>query len=277
MWTCHKIEKGKFCLNFPQTQLFPSFAVFSKSLPRPIVSKPKRALKIVKKSVPRDASPPETAELLLYSQPRRLAIFVSGGGSNFKAIHAAILRGIINAEVAVVVTNAPSCGGAQYARNNSIPVIRYPASKDEDGLSAEQLVNEVLNVHSVNYIVLAGYLKLIPSELVKKYPRAILNIHPGLLPSFGGKGYFGRKVHEAVISSGARFSGPTVHFIDEEYDTGPILSQAVVPVIPTDTPETLAARVLREEHTLYPHCVAALCDGRITWREDGIPIIWHAS
>jgi phosphoribosylglycinamide formyltransferase len=119
-------------------------------------------------------------------------------------------------------------------------------------------------------------MKLIPSEVVRAFPRAILNIHPGLLPSFGGKGFYGMRVHEAVIASGARLSGPTVHFIDEEYDTGPILAQAAVPVLPTDTPQALAARVLREEHRLYPECVAALCDGRVTWRQDGVPIMWSA-
>ena len=119
-------------------------------------------------------------------------------------------------------------------------------------------------------------MKLIPAPLVRAYRRAILNIHPGLLPSFGGKGFYGSRVHEAVIQSGARFSGPTVHFVDEEYDTGPILAQAVVPVLPTDTSDALAARVLKEEHKLYPQCVAALCEGRVTWRYDGVPIMWSA-
>lgn len=98
----------------------------------------------------------------------------------------------------------------------------------------------------MHFIILAGYMKLIPSQLVRAYHRAILNIHPGLLPSFGGKGFYGTRVHEAVIASGARFSGPTVHFVDEEYDTGPILAQAVVPVLPTDSATSLAARVLKE-------------------------------
>eukprot|EP00889_Picochlorum_renovo_P006060 jgi/Picre1/33090/NNA_008416.t1 len=106
-------------------------------------------------------------------------------------------------------------------------------------------------------------MKLIPGTVVDTFPKAIVNIHPGLLPSFGGKGFYGSRVHEAVIRSGARFSGPTVHFIDEEYDTGPILSQAVVPVYPTDTAETLASRVLKQEHILYPRCIAAICEDRV--------------
>ncbi|KXZ53210.1 hypothetical protein GPECTOR_7g1103 [Gonium pectorale] len=212
--------------------------------------------------------------------PARLAVFVSGGGSNFKAIHAACLDGRINGTVVAVVSDVPSCGGVAYAREHGIPTLTYPIAKKGEfqgqGLTAEQLVDGLRNTHKADYVLLAGYLKLIPPELCRAFPRAMLNIHPGLLPSFGGKGYYGERVHKAVIASGARFSGPTVHFVDEEFDTGPILAQRVVPVFPTDTPKQLAARVLREEHQVYPHCVAALCDGRIAWREDGIPILWEA-
>ena len=128
--------------------------------------------------------------------------------------------------------------------------------------------------YAVDFVILAGYLKLVPASLVRAYPRAMLNIHPALLPAFGGPGFYGRKVHEAVIASGARISGPTVHFVDEEYDSGPILAQEAVPVLPLDTPEVLARRVLSKEHCVYPRCVAALCEGRITWRDDGVPIMW---
>ncbi|CAI5465202.1 unnamed protein product [Closterium sp. Yama58-4] len=127
--------------------------------------------------------------------------------------------------------------------------------------------------HGVDYIVLAGYLKLLPASLVEAFPRAILNIHPALLPAFGGKGYYGMRVHKAVIASGARVSGPTVHFVDERYDHGPIAAQAVVPVLPSDDPQTLGARVLAQEHQLYARVVAALCDGRVEWRADGVPLI----
>ncbi|EFJ42570.1 hypothetical protein VOLCADRAFT_66954 [Volvox carteri f. nagariensis] len=212
--------------------------------------------------------------------PARLAVFVSGGGSNFKAIHAACLDGRINGRVVAVVSDVPSCGGVNYAREHGIPTVTYPIVKKGEflgqGLTAEQLVEALKTAHQADFVLLAGYLKLIPGELCRAFPRAMLNIHPGLLPSFGGKGYYGERVHKAVIASGARFSGPTVHFVDEQFDTGPILAQRVVPVFPTDTPKQLAARVLKEEHQVYPVCVAALCDGRIGWREDGIPILWEA-
>jgi phosphoribosylglycinamide formyltransferase len=182
------------------------------------------------------------------SPKKRLAVFVSGGGSNFRAIQAAILSGEIHGEVVAVVSNAPACGGFDFARQHGIPVFTYPGPKGApcEGLTDEQLVATLVEELDVDYVILAGYLKLIPPALVRAFKRSILNIHPGLLPSFGGKGYYGAKVHAAVIASGARFSGPTIHFVDEEYDTGPILAQAAVPVYPTDTPAQLAARVLQQ-------------------------------
>lgn len=205
---------------------------------------------------------------------RNLAVFVSGGGSNFKAIHQ---DDRIHGRVTVIVTNAPSCGGAVYAREHGIPVLVYPASDSQpDGLSTGALVDSLTAEYNIDLVILAGYMKLVPKLVVQSFPRAIVNIHPGLLPSFGGKGLYGTRVHSAVIASGARVSGPTVHFVDEEYDTGPILAQSVVPVYPYDSPEILAARVLKQEHVLYPQCIAAICDGRVSWREDGIPYIWQA-
>ncbi|KAJ3677603.1 hypothetical protein LUZ60_003327 [Juncus effusus] len=204
---------------------------------------------------------------------KKLSVFVSGGGSNFKSIHEASIQGLIHGDVTLLVTDKPGCGGAEYARNNNIPVIIFPKSKSApEGISTEELLS-TLRKHEVDFILLAGYLKLIPVELVQSYPKSILNIHPSLLPAFGGQGYFGLKVHKAVIASGARYSGATVHFVDEEYDTGKPLAQRAVPVLAFDTPERLAARVLKEEHKVYVEAVAALCEERVVWREDGIPLI----
>ncbi|CAI0378094.1 unnamed protein product [Linum tenue] len=204
---------------------------------------------------------------------KKLAVFVSGGGSNFKSIHEACHEGSVHGDVIALVTNKTDCGGAEYARNKGIPVLQFPKTKDgADGLSPTDLVAALRN-SEVEFVLLAGFLKLIPAELIRAYPRAMLNIHPSLLPAFGGKGYYGMKVHKAVISSGARYSGPTIHFVDEHYDTGRILAQRVVPVLSTDSPEDLAARVLKEEHKLYKEVIAALCEERIAWREDGVPLI----
>ncbi|KNA12322.1 hypothetical protein SOVF_126920 [Spinacia oleracea] len=203
---------------------------------------------------------------------KRLAVFVSGGGSNFKAIHEATLKGSVLGDVVVLVTNKGDCGGAAYAKEYGIPVVLFPRRKEPQPFSPSDLVT-TLREFKVDFILLAGYLKLIPVELVQHYQKRILNIHPSLLPAFGGKGYYGLKVHKAVISSGARYSGPTIHFVDEEFDTGRILAQRVVPVCAFDTPEELAARVLHEEHHLYVDVVAALCEDRIILRDDGVPLI----
>lgn len=204
---------------------------------------------------------------------KRLAVFVSGGGSNFRAIHEAALGGAVHGDVVALVTDKPGCGGAEYARSNDIPVLVFPKSKSApEGISVAQLL-DTLRGNNVDFVLLAGYLKLIPTELIQEYPKSILNIHPSLLPAFGGKGFYGSKVHKAVIASGARYSGPTVHFVDEHYDTGKTLAQRVVPVFADDTPELLAARVLHEEHMVYVEAVAALCEDRVVWREDGVPLI----
>ncbi|XP_065879570.1 phosphoribosylglycinamide formyltransferase, chloroplastic-like [Euphorbia lathyris] len=204
---------------------------------------------------------------------KKLAVFVSGGGSNFKSIHEACLQGSIYGDIVAVVTDKHGCGGAEYARSNKIPVLLFPRTKDDSGgLSSTDLVSALRDLE-VDFVLLAGYLKLIPTELIRTFPKCILNIHPALLPAFGGKGYYGMKVHKAVIASGARYSGPTIHFVDEHYDTGRILAQRVVPVLANDTPEELAARVLREEHQLYVEVITALCEERIIWREDGVPLI----
>ncbi|GLJ48417.1 hypothetical protein SUGI_1021950 [Cryptomeria japonica] len=204
---------------------------------------------------------------------KKLAVFVSGAGSNFRALHQAALNDLIYGDITVLVTDKPSCRASDYARENNIPVIIFPKSMTEpSGLSSADLVTTLRNFE-INFLLLAGYLKLIPEELVQAFSRSILNIHPSLLPAFGGKGYYGMKVHKAVIASGARFSGPTIHFVDEKYDTGKILAQRVVPVLANDTSEDLAARVLKEEHSLYVEVVAAICEGRLCWRKDGVPLI----
>mmetsp|Transcript_3352 Transcript_3352/g.7489 ORF Transcript_3352/g.7489 Transcript_3352/m.7489 type:complete len:290 (-) Transcript_3352:719-1588(-) len=208
---------------------------------------------------------------------KRLAVFVSGGGSNFRAIHRAIHEGRINASVELVVSDKSACGAVDYAREHGIATVRYPdkdAPAGDAGLG--RLLATLREERAIDFVVLAGYLKMVPPEVVRAFPRGMLNMHPALLPAFGGKGYYGMNVHRAVVESGARFSGATVHFVDEEYDRGPIVAQACVAVSPEDTPEQVAAKVLKREHELFPHVVAALCDGRIVWRE-GKPLLWTAT
>ncbi len=197
-----------------------------------------------------------------------LALFVSGGGSNFRAIQDSILAGRITGRVALVVTDKPECPGARYAREQGIEVYTYPA---HDRHPSDLL--QALKDRECELVLLAGYLKMVPPEVVRAYQRRMLNIHPALLPDFGGPGYYGRRVHEAVLQSGAAQSGVTVHFVDEQYDHGPIVAQATVAVLPGDTPESLAARVLVQEHLLYPQVVGALCRGDISWDDDGRAVL----
>lgn len=208
------------------------------------------------------------------SGTRALAVFVSGGGSNMRAISDACERGEVKGRIAVVVTNAPDCGGARWARDRGIDVLIYPKKKaTNEGLSADELVRALKDERVVDYVLLAGYLRLIPPELCRAYERRMVNIHPALLPAFGGKGMHGENVHKAVLASGVRFTGPTVHFVDEEFDKGKIVAQACVPVLDDDTHFAIAERVLEQEHRLFPSVVAALCDDRVRFREDGVPCI----
>jgi formyltetrahydrofolate-dependent phosphoribosylglycinamide formyltransferase len=180
----------------------------------------------------------------------RVAVAVSGRGSNLEALLRALRPGA-PAEVVLVLSNRPEAGGLERARAHGVPaeVLADPANAG-DWL-------ERLEAHRVDLVVLAGYLKLVPAPVIARYRDRIVNVHPALLPAFGGKGMYGRRVHEAVLASGARESGATVHVVDEVYDRGAILARGRVPVLPGDTPDRLAARVLEVEHRLLPAVVLA--------------------
>jgi phosphoribosylglycinamide formyltransferase 1 len=200
-------------------------------------------------------------------KPLQLGVFASGKGSNFSAILKAMDDGFLNADVRILVSNNPDAGALETAGNRGIPA---EAVSSHDYGSRSMFVERLtglLNVHGVDFVALAGYMKKIPAEVVAAFPGRILNIHPALLPSFGGKGMYGRHVHEAVLAHGCKVTGATVHLVDERYDCGPIVLQQCEPVLDDDTPETLAARVLEVEHSLYPRALALFADGRV--RIDG--------
>jgi formyltetrahydrofolate-dependent phosphoribosylglycinamide formyltransferase len=178
----------------------------------------------------------------------KLAVCGSGRGSNLVALLDA-LRGSPDAQVVLVLSNRPDAPALERARERGVP-----AEALKDHRNATEWL-ERLGRHQVELVVLAGYLKLVPAEVIAAYRGRILNIHPALLPTFGGPGMYGRHVHEAVLASGALVSGATVHLVDEQYDRGTILAQTKVPVLPDDTPATLAARVLEAEHRLLPAVV----------------------
>jgi phosphoribosylglycinamide formyltransferase-1 len=188
--------------------------------------------------------------------PMRVAVAVSGRGRNL----AALLRTLAPtqaAEVVLVVSNRPDAGGLAIARAHGIPTVVLADPADATGWL------DALEAARVDLLVLAGYLKLIPAAVVARWRGRIINVHPALLPAFGGPGMYGRRVHEAVLRSGATESGASVHLVDEVYDRGQLLAQERVPVLPGDTPDTLAARVLAIEHRLLPAAVlAAAAAGR---------------
>ena len=180
----------------------------------------------------------------------RVAVAVSGGGSNLQALLDALGEDA-PAEVVLVLSNREDAGGLERARRHGVPAVVL-----EDPSSAVEWL-DLLAAHRVDLLVLAGYLKLVPPEVVRAREGRILNIHPSLLPDFGGPGMYGRRVHEAVLASGAEESGASVHLVDEAYDRGPVLARATVPVRKDDTSAALAARVLEAEHRLLPRVVLA--------------------
>src|SRR6185312_10817198 len=178
--------------------------------------------------------------------PVPVAVLVSGGGTNLQALLDA-LRDSAVARVARVVASAAGAGALERARRAGVPTGVLTNPEDPAEL--------VTATGEARLVVLAGYLKRIPPAAVARLRWRVINIHPALLPAFGGPGMYGRRVHQAVLASGATLSGATVHYVDEEYDRGPIIAQWPVPVRPHDTPETLAARVLEAEHRLLPQVV----------------------
>jgi len=193
----------------------------------------------------------------------QLGVLASGRGSNFEAIVKQIKRKKLDAEVRVVVSNIAAAGVLEIAQKNQIPAVHLSKKQFPD---QEQFDGELLKIlldHQVNFIVLAGYLKMLSPIIVRPFKNRILNIHPALLPSFGGHGMYGHHVHQAVLDYGCKVSGVTVHLVDESYDTGAPVLQRCVPVHEGDTAETLASRVLKVEHKIYSEALQLFAEGRV--------------
>lgn len=195
----------------------------------------------------------------------RIAVLASGGGSNLQAIldHLDLLGDASPATVVAVVSDRAGAYALERARRRGIAAVHLPRAAGEEALE------QTLTAHQADLVVLAGYLRLIPAAVVRRWHGRLVNIHPSLLPAFGGHGMYGHHVHEAVLAAGTRLTGATVHFVDEQFDRGAIIAQWPVPVHADDTPDTLAERVLRVEHRIYPWCVAALARGTVRLGDDG--------
>lgn len=182
---------------------------------------------------------------------KNIAIFASGNGTNAQAIldH---LSGASYARVAVIIVNKPEAYVIHRAQQYNIPTALISRKTTPSALL------NILEDYSIDFIVLAGYLALIPPEITQRYTRQIINLHPALLPNFGGKGMFGEHVHKAVLATRASYSGITIHYVDEKYDTGAPILQASCPVLPNDTPDSLAERIHCLEHRYLPFVIDLL-------------------
>lgn len=190
-----------------------------------------------------------------------IAVFVSGRGSNLQAIiNSNELKNLV--EVRVVCSNKSNCGAFDIAHQYNIPTYTISTGSEGGCINYEMLL-PILKEKEIALVVLAGYLKLIPAFFVREFPYKIINIHPALLPSFGGNGMYGIRVHKAVFDSSARISGATVHFVNEEYDRGLIIAQRCVDIQNVDSPEEIAAKVLEVEHQLLPWVIKKIAQQKV--------------
>ncbi|HUT62970.1 MAG TPA: phosphoribosylglycinamide formyltransferase [Anaerolineae bacterium] len=185
----------------------------------------------------------------------KLGVLASGGGSNLQSIIDRSLDGSLSADVTVVISNNSGAGALERARKHGIDALHISTVTEGSAEAADKRIADEMAARKVDIVVLAGYMKKVGSVLLKMYDGKILNIHPALLPKFGGGNMYGIHVHEAVIAAGETESGVTIHLVDNKYDHGPILAQVRVPVLPDDTPEILQKRVLVKEHELYPQTI----------------------
>jgi phosphoribosylglycinamide formyltransferase-1 len=188
----------------------------------------------------------------------RLGILISGRGSNFEAISNSIARRKLDAEIAIVISNKASAPGLEIARRRGIPMRVIPSQGMEREAYDRLLIDE-LRTHEVDLVCLAGFMRLLSANFVRAFPNRVLNIHPSLLPSFPGL-----DAQRQALEHGVKITGCTVHFVDEFLDSGPIIIQSAVPVLDRDTVETLAARILLQEHSIYSQAIQLIADGRVT-------------
>jgi len=197
--------------------------------------------------------------------PIRIAVMVSGQGrgSNMQAIIDACASGKINGKVALVLGVRDDAPAMERARAAGVKTLAISPKSFESDRGYSGAVLAALRENSIDLICLAGYMRVLGQNVVDAYRGRIMNVHPALIPSFCGKGMYGHHVHEAVIERGVKYTGVTVHLVDEDYDTGPIVLQTIVPVEQDDAPDTLAARVLEQEHATYTDAIALFAAGRL--------------
>ena len=186
---------------------------------------------------------------------KNLVVFASGSGSNFQSIIDAVSNKQLQANISGLVSNNDTCFALERAQKNAIPTFSInPNTFENEADYCKQLLDQ-LDIWNADVLILAGYLRKIPEEIIAKFPNRILNIHPSLLPAYGGKGFYGKKVHQAVIENNEIESGCSVHIVTTEYDEGPVLGQSKVQLSENETAESLATKVLQQEHLLFPKVI----------------------
>ena len=195
--------------------------------------------------------------------PLKIGVLISGSGTNLQALINNVENGYINGQISIVISNKENAYGLERARMHNIPAVFINQRNYDSFEKFNDEIMEELEKHQVDVVVLAGYLKILSHKFIEKYKNKIINIHPSLIPSFCGKGFYGLKVHEAAISYGVKVSGATVHFVDEGADTGPIILQETVNVDFNDSAESLQQKILKIEHKLLPLAVKLLCENKI--------------
>ncbi|MBQ7879307.1 MAG: phosphoribosylglycinamide formyltransferase [Clostridia bacterium] len=196
---------------------------------------------------------------------KKIAVFASGGGTDFQSIIDANAKEQF-CTIEYLVAGKPQIGAIDSANKAGIKTLAFDKNTFADKAAFYDHVAEVLKKSGVEYIVLAGWLSVVPASFIKQFENGIINIHPSLIPAFCGMGYYGLKVHESAIAYGVKLSGATVHFVEADVDGGAIIMQRAVAVEPDDTPETLQQRILKVEHEMLPQCVKLLCAGKIEKR-----------
>ena len=191
-----------------------------------------------------------------------LGVLVSGSGTNLQAIIDSIEAGRVDAVIKIVISNNPDAYAIERAKKHHIPVFLIQDSHFSSREECDRHLVEVLRAHSIDLVALAGFMRLLSPAFIKAFPMKIMNIHPALLPAFPGL-----NVQKKAVEYGVKFSGCTVHFVDDGIDTGPVITQAVVPVHDNDTKETLTKRILKEEHRIYPQAIQFFAEGRIEIKE----------
>ena len=196
---------------------------------------------------------------------KKIAVLVSGGGTNLQALIDAQARGkIVNGEISAVISSAPGAYALERAKNAGIPGYVLPRRDYPSSQAMTAALVELLKRLSINVVVMAGFMTIVTKELFEEYNHAVINIHPALIPSFAGPGCYGLHVHEKALAYGVKVSGATVHFVTEECDSGPIILQKAVDVLPGDTPETLQRRIMEQcEWKLLPQAVSLFCQDQI--------------